>query len=199
MVDPSTLLSFLLACFLIEATPGPNMGYLALLSATRGKRAGFQTLAGIALGLLLLGVIAVLGMRTLLQEAPAAFVVLRWMGVAYMLWLAYDTWKQADAPPSSGDDFSFTYFRRGLLTNLLNPKAALFYVTILPQFLTMEQAQHIGPSMLLTLISVSVATFMHALIVLAASTVQAWLARRRRIAVRIFAVLLAGIALWLAL
>jgi threonine/homoserine/homoserine lactone efflux protein len=199
-MDEATLLRFLFACAVIELTPGPNMGYLALLSATHGRRAGLQTVAGIGLGLSLLGVVSALGLRFFVEHFPSLFSWLRWAGVAYMLWLAFNAWQhisgEADASSSSG----LAYMRHGFITNLLNPKAALFYLTVLPEFLSAQQTQALYPALLLTAVSVSLATLVHSLIVLAAAPLQHWLSQenRQKIAGRVFALLLVGIAMWLA-
>ena len=87
------LLSFIITCIIIELTPGPNMAYLAVLSISEGKKAGYAATAGIALGLLTIGIIAALGIATLISNSPMAYQVLKYTGTAYLLWLAWDTWK----------------------------------------------------------------------------------------------------------
>ena len=72
-----TFLSFLLTCLIIEATPGPNMAYLAVLSATHGRKAGFAATAGIALGLLLVGIAAAFGVASLISNSSLAYQILR--------------------------------------------------------------------------------------------------------------------------
>lgn len=200
-MDEATLLNYLLACAVIELTPGPNMGYLALLSATHGRRAGLHTVAGIALGLSLLGIAAALGLSLLIEHFPSLFSWLRWAGVSYMLWLAIDAWRQSSEPSDASSISGLAYMRTGFITNILNPKAALFYLTVLPEFLSEQQTQALFPTLLLTAISVSLATLVHSLIVFAAAPLQHWLSlgSRQKVVGRIFAVLLAGIALWLAL
>jgi threonine/homoserine/homoserine lactone efflux protein len=200
MIDETILLHFLFACLVIELTPGPNMGYLALLSATHGRRVGFQTVVGIALGLALLGSVTALGLQWLITHVPSLFMVLRWAGVIYMLWLAFDAWQQAETAAPHRNLAGFAHVRRGFVTNLLNPKAALFYFTVLPEFLTHQQAQQLYPTLLLTTISIVIATAVHCMIVLAASQLHRWLSHplRQRIAGRCAAILLALIAFWLA-
>ena len=137
-MDLTQLAAFALTALLIELTPGPNMAWLALLAATEGRRLGFAAVAGVALGLSLIGLLAALGLSALLQSQPLAYQALRWAGVAYLLWIAWDTWRGA-----SGDEHgagqgasAAAQFRRGLITNLLNPKAAVFYIALLPTFIT---------------------------------------------------------------
>lgn len=194
-----TLLPFLLTCLIIEATPGPNMGYLAVLSASRGRRAGFAAVAGVALGLLVVGVAAAYGAAVFLAASPMAYGFLRWGGVAYMLYLAWESWR-----PETGFDHvtpqatDQRYFQRGFLTNVLNPKAALFYVAVLPRFIT-DGPHNETQAIVLTLIYVGVATAIHGIIVAVAGTAQGFLnnAARRDFARKVFAVMLVGVAVWL--
>ena len=133
------MLAFALTCVIIEITPGPNMTYLAALSLTNGIRTGFAAVAGIALGLMTYGVIAAFGLAALIDNSPLLYGLLRWTGVAYLLWLAWESWaSEREASPDvidGNDDRPGLAFRRGLITNLLNPKAAVFYVAVLPEFI----------------------------------------------------------------
>lgn len=198
MVDPQTLAGFVLTSFLIELTPGPNMAYLALIAATEGRKPGFAAVAGVALGLGVLGLAAALGLATLIAQAPVVYQAMRWAGVLYLLWLAWDALQ--DRPAASefarAGDPLWLYFRRGLVTNLLNPKAALFYVTVLPGFL----APPAGITDVITLSAayVAVATLIHAGLVAAAGAAYGWLSdktREKRVR-RLMALGLVGVALW---
>ncbi|MDX2113085.1 MAG: LysE family translocator [Alphaproteobacteria bacterium] len=196
------LLQFFLVCLVIEATPGPNMGTLALLSLEGGRRAGMMMVAGIATGLALLGFIAALGVSTLLAAYPLVYHWLRWLGIAYLLWMAFSSWQgSTEASPSQlGTNGQHSlYYRHGLILNLLNPKALVFYVSVLPGFIdpllpTMVQ------TLVMTALSVIVATIAHSLIVLLASRSATSLSvagshQRLR---RILALMFAGVALWMA-
>ena len=114
----------MLTCFVIELTPGPNMAYLAVLSASTGRRAGFAATAGVALGLLIVGLAAALGLAALIASSRPLYEALRWAGVFYLFWLAWEGWRGEDTSPIEAnvipDDSRF--FLRGLVTNLLNPK-----------------------------------------------------------------------------
>ena len=88
MLTFETLAAFVLASLVIELTPGPNMTYLALLAARHGRRPGYAAVVGVAVGLGVLGLLASLGLATLLQSSPPLYGVLRWGGVAYLLYLA---------------------------------------------------------------------------------------------------------------
>lgn len=195
-----SLLPFLIACIVIESTPGPNMAFLTIVSATKGRKYGFAMVMGIALGLLIIGFAAAAGLATTISNSPILYQVLRFGGVFYLLWLAYEEWKDADG--ALEDEFGETqgqlsYFQHGLIVNVLNPKAGVFYVTILPSFI--NPAGPILPqAMLLTLIYVAIATLAHILIVSLAGLLEPILNNpvHKRIIRRILSGLLAIIALW---
>ena len=194
------LLPFLITCLIIEATPGPNMGYLAVLSATYGRRAGFAAVAGVALGLLIVGLAAALGLAAVISASPFLYQMLRWGGVAYMVYLAWESWRpDAGFNTPHNIDEDARHFKRGLITNILNPKAAVFYIAILPEFI--HGAQNIAAqTVMLTVIYVAVATIIHAAIVAVSGAAQNFLEheKRREMARKIFAVMLLGIAVWIA-
>ncbi len=198
-MDSATLLAFFLTSLAIELTPGPNMAYLALVGVSRGRRDGFMAVLGVALGLaLLVGI----GLGSLVLENRFIYQTLRWAGAAYLVWLAYDGWREAQQEADATDlpDRAVTYFRRGLVTNLLNPKAALFFIAVLPGFVAPERPV-LGQTTVLVAVYVAAATLIHAVIVLLAATLQPIFAqpRLRRGAALVFAVALVGVALWLLL
>jgi threonine/homoserine/homoserine lactone efflux protein len=197
----SLYLSFLLTCLIIEATPGPNMAWLAVTAAAHGRRAGFAATGGIALGLLTIGTAAACGVATLIAGSPFAWETLRWGGVAFMLWLAWDGWREEKPDDTATHNYTqaVKFFRRGLVINLLNPKAAVFYIAILPGFIS-PTAAPMPQALLLTVGYVAMATAMHALIVALAAKAQIFLEnpRRRQITRRALSALLAAVALWFA-
>ncbi len=199
MVDTATIAAFAGTSLLIELTPGPNMAYLAMIAATEGRKPGFAAVAGVALGLAIFGVAAAVGLAALIAGSSMIYQVLRWCGVAYLLWLAWGTWRgdeAAEDADASGASMG-TYFRRGLVTNLLNPKAAVFYVTVLPGFLSADAG--ISDTLALSAVYVGVATLVHAGLVAAAGTAQSWLGDQHRVVVvrRGMALGLVAVAMWL--
>lgn len=196
-----TLIPYIATCIAMELTPGPNMAYLALLSAERGRVAGLAATAGVALGLSILGALAVFGVGPLIAENRVIYEVLRWGGIAYLLWLAWDAWwdAQKDVDSSVVAEPLATYFRRGLLTNLLNPKAVMFYIAVMPNFLPAGQPG-VRQSLVLASLYVVVATLVHGAIVIAAGSLQPLLAQpgRRRLLGAVSSLLLAAIACWIA-
>ncbi len=197
-----TLGAFALTCLVIELTPGPNMAYLAVLSAGHGRRAGIAATLGIALGLLIVGVGAALGLAALISSSRLLYEALRWGGVAYLLWLAWDGWRDAtETSPArtDGNGMDAAVFTRGLITNLLNPKAAVFYVAVLPTFVDPVRPV-LWQTVLLSAVYVLIATAIHTTIVSLAGTARPFLedANRRRIVRRGLSLVLGAIAVWFA-
>ncbi len=193
MAGTLDLTGFALAVLLIELTPGPNMAWLAGLAATEGKRSGLSAVAGVALGLLANGVLAALGLATLLTAMPALLHGLRIAGAAMMVWLAIEAWRGAEkAPPPTATRRAFA---TGALLNLLNPKAYLFFVVVAPEFLG-GRTLGLTEALTLALVSTGIATAIHLAIVLAGSHAQAWLAdpARTKWVRRGFAVVMLGVA-----
>ena len=200
---PSSLLAFALTCAIIEITPGPNMGYLAALTLARGWLAGMAAVAGVALGLAIYGLAAALGLAALIERSSLLYEVLRWAGIGYLGWLAWEAWSEPDdiAPDAAGghDVELRTAFRRGLVTNLLNPKVGIFYVAVVPTFVTATD-RVLAQTLVLSGIFVLIATAIHSSIVLLASRLHDYLADPawRRPVRRVLALALAAIAVWFA-
>ena len=197
-LPPSTL-PFLIMAFLVEITPGSNMTYLALVSAADGRRAGFATVAGIALGLAVVGMLAALGVAELIQASNVLYEFLRWSGVLFLLYLAAEGWRQGTDIVAGAPVEGSRYFARGLVTNLLNPKAALFYVSVLPTFIE-PSSPTTRQAIVLTGLYVLVATFVHIMIVLLAGSLERTLnaPHREKATRRILSLVLAGVAIWFA-
>jgi threonine/homoserine/homoserine lactone efflux protein len=191
------MLSFALMALLIELTPGPNMAYLAALALARGRRTALLAVAGVALGLALSGLAATFGLAALATASPAFMTSLRYAGIAYLLWLAYDTWRE---PKGEGED-ELASFRRGLITNLLNPKAFAFYLSVMPGFLPEGGSSATPVVLLYVFVYVLIATAVHAAIVIAADALRPFLEKAgpRQTIRRFLALGLVGVAVWFAL
>jgi threonine/homoserine/homoserine lactone efflux protein len=201
IVTFETLLGFMLTCLVIELTPGPNMAYLAILSAGTGRRAGFAATLGIASGLLIVGLAAALGLTAVIAGSRVAYEALRWAGVLYLFWLAWEGWRGEEGTSPSKTTLApedSKYFLRGLVTNLLNPKAGIFYVAILPTFVD-ELRPLIAQTITLSASYVAMATAVHSAVVLLADAARSWLEDRQRSAIirRLLSLVLVAIATWL--
>ena len=141
-LDPSLLLAYLAAATALTLSPGPDTMFVLASSASGGARAGFAATFGIAAGCLAHATMAALGISALIAASPAAFDALRIAGALYLLWIgigalrtAYRGFHDPGALAlTPGETASWDAFRRGALTNALNPKVGIFYVAFLPQF-----------------------------------------------------------------
>ena len=138
MPDFTTLALFAGACLALCATPGPDMLLIASRSISQGKASGFATLAGIQVGTYCHALAVALGLSELFLAVPVAYDVVRYAGAAYLLYLAWQAFRLTGtvfAPTPGLRRYPLgVVFRQGLLTNLLNPKMALFVLALFPQF-----------------------------------------------------------------
>jgi RhtB (resistance to homoserine/threonine) family protein len=140
MPDWPQLLLFVAAGWLLNLTPGPDVLYIVSNSLRGGVRAGMVAALGIFAGCFVHVAIATVGLGALLAASAMAFTVVKFIGAAYLLWMgvrllraATPGWAPAEAAPAEPD--LGRVFRRGFLTNVLNPKVALFFLAFLPQFI----------------------------------------------------------------
>jgi threonine/homoserine/homoserine lactone efflux protein len=142
-VDPNLLLAYLIAAWVLILTPGPDMFFILGQTLAGGKQQGWAATAGVMAGAAIHILAAVSGTAALVLAHPALFEALRIAGAAYLLWLGVQSLRAAwrPAPAVAGDTAAPAprlsarlAFRQGLLTNLLNPKVALFFLAFLPQF-----------------------------------------------------------------
>jgi threonine/homoserine/homoserine lactone efflux protein len=191
------MISFVIASILIELTPGPNMTWLAVMGATRGRGMALAAVAGICIGLAIAAVVAGLGLTALLHEVPQLFTVLRWAGTIYLLYLAWDAWTDANTSEEFHNGTASRAFLQGLISNILNPKAYLFYAAMLPQFLDSAQdpAWQIA---LLSAIYVAIATAIHAAIAAMSGSLADWLSKSPQAETvrKALALLIAAAAIW---
>tara|TARA_R110000803_G_scaffold29237_1_gene66932 strand:+ start:999 stop:1619 length:621 start_codon:yes stop_codon:yes gene_type:complete len=190
--------TFLIAMAAVELTPGPNMGWLAALSAKSGRRADMMAVAGVTLGLFVQLVAAATGLSALLGQSPILYESLRWAGVAFMLYLAWEAYSDMGSASALRND-GREGFRRGLVANLLNPKALVFYLVIVGQFADPTAGPVWIQIVILGLIHLTVAILVHVSIVLMGASLGAAFERwRTSLPARIgFALALVAIAIWI--
>lgn len=138
MVEPLTLLAFVPAALALNLTPGADMMFCLAQGARSGARAAWAASAGIAMGGLVHVFIAGAGLSALLTAWPVAFDIIRWVGVAYLVWLALQALRGNTGAESSVLPRTAHAFRGGLLINLANPKVILFVLAFVPQFVAPE-------------------------------------------------------------
>lgn len=131
---PEVFLAFLAAGLLLNLTPGADVMFATASGLSGGPRVGAAAGLGVGLGGFWHVGLATLGLSTLIAAVPMALTVLKWLGAAYLLWLAWASWTAPAAAPGQGGLTVRAAVRRGFVTNALNPKVALFILAFLPQF-----------------------------------------------------------------
>lgn len=176
-----SLALFALASLLLAATPGPVWLYLLSRTLAQGRRAGYFSMFGVAAGLALHATLAALGLTVMLLAVPLAFDAIKLAGAAYLLWLAFSTLR--------GSGFSFTpqplapvpdrvLLRQAFVAALVNPKVAVFYLSLFPQFVQPAAGPVLGQSLLLGSIQIAIAAAVDMSLVTVAGVLAAWFARR---------------------
>ena len=177
----TTLLGFALVSLGIALTPGPNMIYLISRSITQGPAAGIVSLGGVALGFVFYMLCAAFGITALLFAVPYAYDALRFAGAAYLLWLAWQAVKPNGRSPFQVRklqvDGPRKLFAMGFVTNLLNPKIAMLYLALLPQFID-PTASVLTQSLALGAIQIVISVGVNAMIALAAGSIARFLGTR---------------------
>jgi threonine/homoserine/homoserine lactone efflux protein len=183
MVPLASLSGFALVSLGMVLTPGPNMIYLLSRSILQGRTAGFISLLGVILGFVFYMLGAAFGLTTVLLTVPHAYETLQWAGAAYLLYLAWNAVKpgaRSVLTPRSdlGVDGPRKLFTMGLVTNLLNPKIALLYLSLLPQFVDPAQGNLLLQSLTLGTTQIAVSFSVNLAIVMAAGSVARWFSSR---------------------
>ncbi len=182
MQSSPDLLWFALAALVLVLIPGPNMAYCLSRTLCQGCRAGLISLAGVLTAYCVHILATALGLTALLLASPAAFEAIRYAGAAYLLWLAWRMLNRTSAaslaisslPPAP----RLALFCSGFLVNLLNPKAVLFYATLLPQFLRPESGALMAQSLQLGALQLAINGAVMGLLVCVVSRLQPLLTER---------------------
>ncbi len=182
MPDIANLLTFALVALGMVLTPGPNMMYLVSRSISQGPKAGLISLGGVAAGFVFYVLCAAFGITVLLMAVPYAYDALRFGGALYLLYLAWQAvrpggrspFQVRELPPSSPR----ALFSMGLVTNLLNPKVAVMYVSLLPQFIQPDHGSVLTQSIALGMTQVAVSLSVNAVIAIMAGSIAGFLAGR---------------------
>jgi threonine/homoserine/homoserine lactone efflux protein len=201
----TSLLAFAAVALGMVLTPGPNMAYLVSRSVCQGRAAGLVSLGGVALGFLAYMLLAAFGITALLLAIPYAYDALRLCGAAYLAWMAWNAVRPGGASPFQvrelAPDSPRRLFAMGLLTNLLNPKIAALYLSLLPQFVDRAAGDVMGQTLALGATQIAVSVIVNACIVVSAGSVAAFLTGRpvwARLQRWLMGGVLAGLALRMA-
>lgn len=178
----TSLLAFALLSLGMVLTPGPNMVYLVSRSICQGPVAGLVSLGGVALGFVFYMLCAALGITAMLLAVPFAYDALRFAGALYLLYLAWQAVRPGGRSPFQVRDLPKDSGRRlflmGFLTNLLNPKIAVLYLSLLPQFIRPDEGGVLAQSLVLGGVQIAISVSVNAMIALAAGSVAGFLAGR---------------------
>ncbi len=194
-------LAFIAACVVLIAIPGPNVALIVANSVAHGARYGLMTVAGTASAMVLQLALVVLGASALLGILANLFDWLRWLGVAYLVWLGVRTWRAAvtDLTDTQAEPRSMvSIFSRGFAVSLTNPKTLLFYAAFLPQFVGAGEGEATYQLLLLAGTFLVVAVLLDGAWALLASRLRSLLQARARLRNRITGGLLTGAGVGLA-
>lgn len=179
MPDLGTLAAFALVSLGMVLTPGPNMIYLISRSLSQGRKAGMISLGGVALGFAVYMLCAALGITAIVMAVPYAYDALRIAGALYLAHMAWQAVRPGARAPfevrALKPDGPRKLFAMGLLTNLLNPKIAVLYLSLLPQFVSPEHGSVFAQSVALGAVQIVVSVGVNALIVMSAGAISAFL------------------------
>lgn len=200
-----SLALFALAVLLLALTPGPVWIYLISRTLTQGRRAGYFSLIGVMVGVLVHLFAAALGLSALLLAVPAAFDAVKLAGAAYLLWLAWSTLRGGGfsfAPQRLEPVSDSVLFRQALTASVVNPKVAVFYLSLFPQFVDPAAGAVLLQSLALGVVHISVSTLVDGALVTVAGALSAWLGERPhwlRMQRWVLGSAFGALAVWLAL
>jgi threonine/homoserine/homoserine lactone efflux protein len=181
--------TFAIAALVLIMMPGPDQALITGNSLRGGRTGGLLTMLGGALGVTVHGGAAALGLSALLVASATAFTVLKIVGAVYLLWLAVQMLRSARRPAEADEVLAVpqrwsAYVRQGFLSNALNPKVALFFITFLPQFLSTDGGSPRAEALLLSGIFAALFVAWFGLYVAVVDRLGRWL-RRPRVKARI--------------
>lgn len=182
MPDITTVIAFAAISLGMVLTPGPNMIYLVSRSICQGRRAGMVSLLGVLLGFVFYMVSAALGITALLFAVPYAYEALCYGGALYLLYMAWQAVRPGGQSPFQvkklAADSARKLFLMGFLTNLLNPKIAVMYLSLLPQFVDPDKGSILAQSLALGSVQIAVSISVNMIIVILAGSIASFLASR---------------------
>jgi threonine/homoserine/homoserine lactone efflux protein len=178
MIPYNQLLLFGVAALIMVLSPGPNMIYLVSRSICQGPKAAVISLSGVALGFVMHMLLAAFGLTAFFLAVPMAYAALKYLGAGYLLWLAYQAIKPGTRglfePRQLAADSPVRLFWMGFFTNALNPKIAVFYVSIFSQFLDPTKGSVLMQSVELGVTQILISMTVNFMIIQFAGTIASW-------------------------
>jgi len=204
MIETAAVLGVAAAALAMVLTPGPNMMYLVSRTVAQGRRAGLVSLGGVAAGFAVYLAAATAGITAVFAVVPGLYLAVKLAGAAYLLWLAWNALRPGGvsvfAPADLPADPPRRLFTMGLVTNLLNPKIAVMYMALIPQFVRPGHSPIWLQSLCLGAVQITVALAVNAMIVVVAGGLVGFLTRRPlwlRTQRYVMGTMLAGVAAFL--
>ncbi|MCP3800367.1 LysE family translocator [Allokutzneria sp. A3M-2-11 16] len=182
LFDGTTLATYVAACFALVLVPGPAQALVLVRTANGGRRAGVLTTLGLSIGTLVHTAAAAIGLSALLAGSAVAFSILKYLGAAYLVYLAYRAWRDGSEPVSVAPSGipGRKVFTSAVLTGVLNPKTALFFLAFLPQFVHPERGWVVLQFLVLGLVLAVVGVLTDCVLAVAAGALTTRLTRNRR-------------------
>lgn len=182
-MDHTHIAIFVLATAALALSPGPNMAYMLSRAVSQGRGAGVVSLLGVETGFLVHLLAASLGLTVFFTTVPLAYEILKWIGSLYLLYLAFNTVRGAGMAKAAEEKRTPAtspgqLFRMGFLSNALNPKTAVFYFTIFPQFIDESRGSILLQSVMLGVIHITVSTACNLTVICSATALSQWFERR---------------------
>lgn len=181
MLTPQEIAWFALVALALVLTPGPNMIYCISRTLCQGRGAGMVSLGGVALGFVVHLLAASFGLTAVLLAVPMAFTAIKVAGALYLLWLAWQAVRPGGLSPFETRELPHDpprkLFLMGFMTNLLNPKVAMFYLSFFPQFLHPERGDLLLQSLSLGAVQIGVSVGVNTLLICFAAGLSVFLTR----------------------
>jgi threonine/homoserine/homoserine lactone efflux protein len=182
VTDAAAIAGIALVALGLVLTPGPNMMYLVSRTLSQSRKAGLISLLGVAAGFLVYLLGSAAGLTALFATVPVVYGVIKVLGALYLLYLAWQALRHGKSAFTTTreltNDPPRRLFTMGLVTNLLNPKVAVLYVSLLPQFIDPARGHVVAQGLTLGAVQITIALTINCLIVLGAGRIARWLADR---------------------
>jgi threonine/homoserine/homoserine lactone efflux protein len=197
--DIAVLPVFLAVSFVLLVTPGPDIAFIVATGIAEGKAAALWASIGVAFAMFCHSVLAAAGVAAIVSTSPLAFDVIRFAGAAYLVFLAWKSFRSKSFSPGAHETSrsSFDNFRRGFMTNLLNPKAILFTGVFLPQFASASYGSIFYQIVSLGLVLSLLGLLFQSVVAIASGSLGKWLLssdRRQRMLERLMGIVFLGLA-----
>lgn len=179
----TNILLFTLAAAIMALTPGPNMIYLISRSMCQGRFAGIVSLTGVVLGFIFYMLMAAFGLTAIFLAIPYAYEAVKILGASYLLWLAWKAISEKSSPFKINQlphHSSRKLFSMGFFTNILNPKVAVFYMSLFPQFINPHHGSIISQTLFLGFTQITISFAINSTIILASAMIFNFINQNQR-------------------